>query len=68
MHKIIFTLNYLSTKAVEQDMLCEPNTTSLSLLNILTLVSAGKGAGLTRIYMVCITIRTSKITVYTSAN
>lgn len=67
MHKIIFTLNYLTTKVVEHDMLCGPNTTSLCSIN-LTLVSVGEGAGHTRKYMVCITIGTSKITVYTSAN
>lgn len=40
--KIIFTLNYLTTKAVEHDMLCGPNTTSSCSINFLTLISFGE--------------------------
>lgn len=68
MHRIIFLFNYLTTKAVANDMLCGLFTTSLCLINFLTLTSFGEGAGLTRIYKTCITICTSKITVYTWAN
>lgn len=32
MHKIIFTLNYFSTKAVEQDMLCDTGVDSTGVV------------------------------------
>lgn len=46
MHRIIFLFNYLTTKAVVNDMLCGPYTTSLCSINFLTLISFGEGAGL----------------------
>lgn len=68
MHRIILLFNYLTTKAVANDMLCGPCTTSLCSINFLTLISFEEEAGLTRIYKICITICTSKINVYTWAN
>lgn len=68
MHRIIFLFNYLTTKAVANDMLCGPYTTSLCSINFLTLISFGEGTGLTRMYKICITICTSKIIIYTWAN
>lgn len=43
--KIIFTLNNLTTKAVEHDMLCGHNTTSLCSIKFLILISFGEGVG-----------------------
>jgi len=62
---MIFTLNYLTTKAVEHDVLCGLNAISLCSI-FLTLISVGEEAGHSRTHMVCL-ICTSNITIYTFA-